>query len=279
MNNKIITLASLLLLSTLLAGCDNSNKNSGNSDFIAADLETTSTHVDEQQGDIEIHIVLKKPTSTAQTFRVELVHVDTDDDDVSLSQPLIDLAANASSTTFTININDDNLPEPAEAMMLVLYDASSDRELGRITLIISDNDQLPSLPQQAESWPQTGVFAPATMCGECHSASTEGDTPALMRTASSENAGAPSATGKDISPLQGRRHATMTHAFTDPYFRAKMKHETEISPQLASFIEDKCLSCHTPMAHTHSHQTGASLATDDSCILSDGCYLADTALN
>ena len=141
-----------------------------------------------------------------------------------------------------------------------------------------DEELLPSLPPQVESWTPVGVFSPASICGECHTASPEGISPAVMRAPHPQTATSPSPEGEDISPLQGWRHSIMAHAFTDPYFRAKMKHETELFPHLASFIEDKCLSCHTPMARTHAHQTGVSLAVDDSCILEDGCYLADTAM-
>jgi hypothetical protein len=141
-----------------------------------------------------------------------------------------------------------------------------------------DEEPLPSLPPQAESWTPVGVFSPASICGECHTASAVGVSPAVMRAPHPQTATTPSSEGEDISPLHGWRHSIMAHAFTDPYFRAKMKHETELFPHLASFIEDKCLSCHTPMARTHAHQTGVSLITDDSCILADGCYLAETAM-
>ncbi|MEE4249747.1 MAG: hypothetical protein V2I38_04100 [Alcanivoracaceae bacterium] len=137
---------------------------------------------------------------------------------------------------------------------------------------------LPSLSPQEQSWAPVGVFSPASTCGECHTASPKGVSPAVMREPLPHTATIPSSEGEEISPLQGWRHATMAHAFADPYFRAKMKLEKELFPHLASFIEDKCLSCHSPMARTHAHQTGVSLVTDSSCILEDGCYLADSAI-
>lgn len=70
----------------------------------------------------------------------------------------------------------------------------------------------------------------------------------------------------------------MANSFTDPYFRAAMVHETEVFPHLAGFIEDKCLTCHSPMARTHAHQTGVSLDDGASCLLDEGCYRADEAL-
>ncbi|MCC1496242.1 hypothetical protein [Alcanivorax sp. 1008] len=143
----------------------------------------------------------------------------------------------------------------------------------------TETGALPSLPVMVENWASVGVFSPASICGECHTASPEGISPAAMRSPSPPTAGTPSSEGEDISPMHGWRHSAMAHAFSDPYFRAKMKHETELFPHLASFIEDKCLSCHSPMARTHAHQTGISLAADASCILQDGCYLADSAIN
>ena len=88
----------------------------------------------------------------------------------------------------------------------------------------------------------------------------------------------PSVTGEDISPYSGWNSSVMANAFTDPYFRAKMKLETEQFPELAGFIEDKCLTCHAPMARTHAHQTGTSLEIEDCALLTDGCYRADSAV-
>ncbi|WP_372985720.1 hypothetical protein [Marinobacter sp.] len=88
----------------------------------------------------------------------------------------------------------------------------------------------------------------------------------------------PSPDGEDISPFYDWKSSVMANAFTDPYFRAVMMHETEVFPHLAGFIEDTCLTCHSPMARTHAHQTGVSLVQDESCLLEDGCYRADQAL-
>jgi len=144
-----------------------------------------------------------------------------------------------------------------------------------------DDDEvvMPSLTTQIEHWEQTGVFLAAADCGQCHTASEPGDDPAVMRTPDplvSENQ--PSPDGQDISPFYDWKSSVMANAFTDPYFRAVMMHETEVFPHLAGFIEDTCLTCHSPMARTHAHQTGVSLVQDESCLLEDGCYRADQAL-
>lgn len=133
------------------------------------------------------------------------------------------------------------------------------------------------LDTQSRGWEVTGVFSPAADCGKCHRASDIGVAPAVMRAPQPVSGSLPNPAGKDISPYSGWRSSVMANAFTDPYFRAKMKLETEQFPALAGFIEDKCLTCHAPMARTHAHQTGTSLTTDD-CGLPDGCYRADSAV-
>jgi hypothetical protein len=84
-------------------------------------------------------------------------------------------------------------------------------------------------------------------------------------------------TGEDISPSTQWRHSMMAHAFDDPYYQAKVQEETHIFPELAGFIEDKCLTCHSPMGRTNAHHTETGLTEDASCPLDDGCYRLDTA--
>lgn len=138
---------------------------------------------------------------------------------------------------------------------------------------------LPQLETQIEHWSKTGVFLAAADCGQCHTASKPGDIPAVMRSPDLQvSANQPSPDGADISPFAGWKSSVMANAFTDPYYRAVMKHETEVFPHLAGFIEDTCLTCHTPMGRTHAHQAGVSLEESDSCGLEGGCYRADQAM-
>lgn len=132
-------------------------------------------------------------------------------------------------------------------------------------------DVLPSLTTQIEHWSPTGVFLAAADCGQCHTASNPGDSPAVLRAPDPQvSAVQPSPGGVDISPFADWKSSVMANAFTDPYFRANMMHEAETFPHLAGFIEDKCLTCHSPMARTHAHQTGVGLE--------DGFYRAEQAL-
>lgn len=169
---------------------------------------------------------------------------------------------------------------PFVASIMFLVTACSDSGGGDSTTDSDDEILLPSLTEQVEHWEQTGVFIAAADCGQCHTASQSGDEPpAVMRMPDLQaSPNEPSPDGEDISPFYDWKSSVMANAFTDPYFRAVMKHETEVFPHLAGFIEDTCLTCHSPMARTHAHQTGVSLVQDESCLLEDGCYRADQAL-
>lgn len=116
-------------------------------------------------------------------------------------------------------------------------------------------------------WDEKGVFANAASCGDCHSAAT--DSSGVLRFPKQ-------ADGEDISPYAGWRHTVMAHAFDDPYFQAVVQDEVKQFPNIAGTIEDKCLTCHSPMAHNHAHYTGVALNTD-ACLSVDGCYRMDEA--
>ena len=122
-------------------------------------------------------------------------------------------------------------------------------------------------------WGTVGVFSAASGCGVCHRASPDQDPnlPAVMRNPLQDN-------GMDISPYRQWQHSVMAHALNDPYFTAAVDDETTLLPQLAGFIEDKCLTCHAPMARTHAHQAATDLVQDDSCMLPDGCYRLEAAV-
>ena len=119
------------------------------------------------------------------------------------------------------------------------------------------------------NWGTVGVFTDAQTCAGCHRASVLGDTPAVMRV--------PDAQGEDVSPSYQWQHSMMAHAFDDPYYQAAVEDEATLFAGLAGLVEDTCLTCHTPMAHTNAHQTGTDLSQDASCPLPDGCYRLATA--
>ena len=121
-------------------------------------------------------------------------------------------------------------------------------------------------------WGTVGVFTDAETCSRCHRASNDLDPAiaAVLRFPLRDD-------GEDISPGIQWRHSMMGQAFSDPYFQAAVEDEVSAFPALAGLIEDKCLTCHSPMAHTHAHQTNTGLTQDASCPDPDGCYRLDTA--
>lgn len=115
-------------------------------------------------------------------------------------------------------------------------------------------------------WADVGVFSNAASCGNCHSAATDG---------SGDMRWPKQADGLDISPYAGWEHSVMAHAFNDPYYRATVQDEVKQFPSLAGTIEDKCLTCHSPMARTTAHSTG--MLSTEACLSEDGCYRMESA--
>ena len=105
-----------------------------------------------------------------------------------------------------------------------------------------------------QNWGTAGVFTGAQRCAQCHEARA-GEVPLRLP------AGDPQ--GEDISPYSDWRHSMMAHSFDDPYFQAVLQEETEHEfPGFAGMIEDRCLTCHTPMGRTHALKTGVGLDAD-----------------
>ena len=55
--------------------------------------------------------------------------------------------------------------------------------------------------------------------------------------------------GNDINPTDQWRATIMANSAKDPFWRAKVSHETSVNPEHAVELEDKCTSCHAPMGH------------------------------
>jgi hypothetical protein len=102
-------------------------------------------------------------------------------------------------------------------------------------------------------WLHVGVFEPATTCASCHQSD------GVIMTFN----------GKDVSPYSQWKHSVMAHSFNDPYWQAAVEDESAAFPGLEGVIEDKCMTCHAPMAHTNAHQTLTNLE--------DGNLVFDTA--
>jgi hypothetical protein len=55
----------------------------------------------------------------------------------------------------------------------------------------------------------------------------------------------------------------MANSARDPYYRASVRHEVQQNPSYNSTIQDKCATCHVPMAHTRATASGAPTAMLD----------------
>ncbi len=60
-------------------------------------------------------------------------------------------------------------------------------------------------------------------------------------------------TGADVSLNTAWQSSMMANAARDPYWQASVRIEALVHPELASVIEDKCATCHMPMAASTVH--------------------------
>lgn len=74
------------------------------------------------------------------------------------------------------------------------------------------------------------LFSTAGQCSACHTG---------LRTGA----------GEDVSIDTDWRSTMMANAARDPYYRASVRREILANPDHADFIQDKCSTCHVPMAH------------------------------
>lgn len=92
-----------------------------------------------------------------------------------------------------------------------------------------------SLAQSSE------LFLPSYDCAFCHTSGNQ----ALI-----------DSRGNDLSIIRDWGSSMMANAFRDPLFRAKLESEKTRNPALSAVIDDKCLTCHAPMAVTQSRWDG-----------------------
>lgn len=59
--------------------------------------------------------------------------------------------------------------------------------------------------------------------------------------------------GNNISFDTAWRATMMGNSGRDPYWRAGLRREVLVNPELSGFIQDKCATCHMPMARTTSN--------------------------
>lgn len=73
--------------------------------------------------------------------------------------------------------------------------------------------------------------------------------------------------GNDVSNDALWRSTMMANSARDPYWQASVRKETLDNPALAAVIEDKCATCHMPMARTTAAATGGTGAVLDAGFL------------
>lgn len=89
------------------------------------------------------------------------------------------------------------------------------------------------------------LFAGSGLCTGCHSAMTD-------------------ATGKDVSLGRNWSATMMANSSKDPYWIATVRSEVELEPELREVIEQKCATCHMPMAEVTALAAGeATLLLDE----------------
>ncbi len=108
----------------------------------------------------------------------------------------------------------------------------------------------PPLPTERGDW-----FSASGACTSCHTAMQDEQ-------------------GNDVSIDAAWRSSMMANAARDPYWQASVRIETILAPQIADVIEDKCATCHMPMARTTADFQG-----EPGLVLDDGFLSPDHALH
>ena len=81
---------------------------------------------------------------------------------------------------------------------------------------------------------QSVYFFTAGRCAGCH-----GHDPNALASIDS--------LGRDVNVVNDWRSTMMANSARDPFFRAKVRHETLVNPEHQVEIENKCLGCHAPL--------------------------------
>ncbi|MBP7227568.1 MAG: hypothetical protein KA988_00530 [Longilinea sp.] len=76
--------------------------------------------------------------------------------------------------------------------------------------------------------------------------------------------------GADVSIDTAWRPSLMANSARDPYYRASVRHEVQQHPEHNATIQDKCATCHVPMAHTR-----ATALKQPTTMLDDGFFNAN----
>jgi len=94
------------------------------------------------------------------------------------------------------------------------------------------------------------LFSTVGQCSACHT-------------------GLKTSTGTDISIDTDWRSTMMANSARDPYYRASVRREILANPKYDEFIQNKCSTCHVPMAHFTTAAAGAKTS-----MLDEGVFAA-----
>lgn len=118
---------------------------------------------------------------------------------------------------------------------------------------------LPALSAAREA--SEGRFSTSDACYLCHSNRIAGSS-ALRDTA-----------GRGVAPYDLWQASMMANAARDPIYRAAVSIEMAATPSAKAAIQDKCLTCHAPMARTAARDAGQSFALADLTLNTDRAQL------
>jgi len=140
----------------------------------------------------------------------------------------------------------DSEPPTATVADEPIDEAVADDTVGfSATPIVSRPDADP-FPAQALPSGKGEYFAGSGICAVCHQQHTTQD-------------------GENVSIDVFWRGTMMANAARDPYWQASVRAETLSNPAYDAIIQDKCATCHMPMAHT-----AAAFSGEDSVMLDLG---------
>ncbi len=109
------------------------------------------------------------------------------------------------------------------------------------TTVAAPEPEFPGVPLATD---KDDHFAASGLCAACHTNMTD-------------------ATGTDVSTDRLWKASMMANSGRDPYWLASVRHEVLGAPDLKAVIEDKCATCHLPMAATAAHLAGGQAAVLD----------------
>ena len=69
------------------------------------------------------------------------------------------------------------------------------------------------------------------------------------------------AQGRDVNVVDDWRSTIMANSARDPFFRAKMRHESLVNPAHADSLQNKCLGCHAPLGMHEERLLGHDIFT------------------